>query len=160
MLRNSRQFTSLCVRLLSSTSGGKDKSAHVDFFENAKKTIYKNRQQIVNIAGIWLVLSYSIYSYRVNLAWNEREFELKKFELENSIINAALIDENWMNDLEDKVRNGCSLKQELSKRIPLKVDIESQREKLSSENDSAILVAGLGSIVGGLGDKNSDGRIL
>lgn len=122
----------------------------------ASKWVSTHRQALVNIFGMYIVFSYSIHNYRVQLFVDEREVEYKKLNRELERVRAALGDDAWCTATEEAARKKKgALKVELDKVLhPLQ---QTQEEKVVAEMEkrgkadtsNAEIASVLGSIFGG-----------
>ena len=124
----------------------------------ATKWVSTHRQALINIFGMYIVFSYSIHNYRVQLFVDEREVEYKKMSRELERVRATLGDDAWCTATEEVARKKKgALKGELDKVLhPLQ---QTQEEKVLAEmekrgkgdSSNAELAGVLGSIFGGKG---------
>ena len=68
------------------------------------KWVSTHRQALINIFGMYIVFSYSIHNYRIQLYVDEREAEYKKLNRELERVHTALSDDAWCIATEEAVR--------------------------------------------------------
>jgi hypothetical protein len=73
-------------------------------YQKVKNFVSKNRQQLINIIGVYFVFSYAVHNYRIKLAWDDLELEFKELQLEVDRIKDALQDEEWTSNIESEIR--------------------------------------------------------
>jgi hypothetical protein len=78
--------------------------------------ISRNKQQLINTIGMGIVFSYSIHNYRLKIAWDEHEQEMRAIESESIRVKDLLADKTWQMQASERIRRRKStLEQELVK---------------------------------------------
>lgn len=68
-----------------------------------KASIGRNRQAIVNIFAMYLVLNYAIYNYKVKLAWEEFQTDFDVLTKEHVGLKERLLDETFLKKIEESL---------------------------------------------------------
>lgn len=158
-------------RGFSSASSGarQDKDKEKGAFGKGIAFLSKNKQQLVNMIGMWIVFTYSIKNYQLKQAWDEREEELSKTEAELGNLRSLAIDEEWLEATEVKIRKARqgagTLKAELSVRFeapkaPTAADAvtAAMATQKKQEEELAEIARELGTVIGGGGAAGDKGR--
>ena len=53
------------------TSSSKSNEEPRNLFKRLVSVLLSNRQAVINVAGMYFVLSYAVYNYKVKLAWED-----------------------------------------------------------------------------------------
>lgn len=53
---------------------------------------------------MYLVLAFGVHNFKVQKKWEEYQIESKKLKLENDALKSKLVDKEWVESLEKKVR--------------------------------------------------------
>mmetsp|Transcript_1294 Transcript_1294/g.2166 ORF Transcript_1294/g.2166 Transcript_1294/m.2166 type:complete len:175 (-) Transcript_1294:44-568(-) len=64
----------------------------------------KNRQQLINIFAVWLVVSFGVHNFNVQKAWEEQQLDTKKRHVEHDTLKESLLDKEWLESVEKKIR--------------------------------------------------------
>lgn len=93
------------VRGFASSSGaGAAKPETISSLKRVQLFVSNNKQALINIFGMYLVFSYSIHNYRVQIAWDEREVEFRKIEKELGRVKATLNDGEFISRTSERVK--------------------------------------------------------
>ncbi len=93
-------------------------------FSRAKNFFYKNRQGILNVLGAYFLFSLAVHNYRVQIAWDKREEEVRTIEAELERVRNTLTSDVWTREVETAV----SMERSQKKRT--KVDGETIKEAI------------------------------
>ena len=77
-------------------------------FTKAAKFMSRNRQPLMNCLGMGIIFSYSVHNYRLKIAWDEHELEMRAIEAESDRIKTTLLDETWAREVGERLRWGKS----------------------------------------------------
>ena len=113
---------------------------NVNIFQTVGRFLSKNKQQIMNMIGIYFCFSVAIHNYKMKIAWDEREKEVQKVKDQLSQLETALISETkWIDDTEQRIlkagnkQKGILLEEIMKKVSPI------IKESTKSSNDTSIL---------------------
>jgi hypothetical protein len=53
---------------------------------------------------MYLVVSFGVHNFKVKKAWEEREVQVTQLNADYSALKDAVLDEEWLSELEKKVR--------------------------------------------------------
>ena len=77
---------------------------NVNVFQMVGRFLGKNKQQIMNMIGIYFCFSVAIHNYKMKIAWDEREKEVQKIKSKLSQFETAFVSETkWIEDAEQRV---------------------------------------------------------
>jgi hypothetical protein len=125
----------------------------------------KNKQAVVNTMGVYFVLSYSVYNYKVKLAWEEyqKDYEVLQSQLEG--LKATITSDEFINQIETAVKSKAPLKlqlqtvvQENEARFRGQVDEVGSRQ-IESVADQ-LMIGDIGTKVADIGNSKSSGKII
>ncbi len=113
---------------------------NVNIFQTVGRFLSKNKQQIMNMIGIYFCFSVAIHNYKMKIAWDEREKEVQKVKDQLSQLETALISETkWIDDTEQRIlKAGSKQKGILLEEIMKKVS-PIIKESTKSSNDTSTL---------------------
>lgn len=106
-----------------------------------------NKQQLMNILGVYFVLTVAIHDYRIRKAWKELENERDTYKDELHSLKKQLTDEKFLSDMEINIlkkRTKNILKEEMSKLV-------------QAENEDFTTTEGKKSVGIAVTDKNNEG---
>ena len=125
----------------------------------------KNRQALVNTIGVYFVLSYSVYNYKVKLAWEDFQKDFDRLRDEHEGLKVSLASDKVIATLESAVQNKKELKTEIMRII------EENAARFHCDNDIVVSVtkdeandasalAAIGTSVSDIGQSKSTGKII
>lgn len=112
---------------------------NINMFQTVGRFLNKNKQQIMNMIGIYFCFSVAIHNYKMKIAWDEREKEVQKVKEQLSQLETALISETkWIDDTEQRIlKAGNKQKGILLEEIMKKVSpIVKDSTKSSNDNNT------------------------
>lgn len=128
--------------------------------------LIKNRQALINTVGVYFVLSYSVYNYKVKLAWEEFQKDFDRLYNEHESLKATILSDEMITELEEAVRCKKPLRAEIlhaieknSARIRGEQDVTTLGSTGNTQDASEL--AAIGTTVADIGQaKSSAGKII
>ena len=76
--------------------------------------LYKNRQALMNIMAMGLMMSYAVHNYELKVKWDEREKEFVKIQDQLKTVHALTEDKDWLSATENGIKwRSTTLQKEL-----------------------------------------------
>ena len=124
-------------------------------FTKAAQFMSRNRQPLMNCLGMGIIFSYSVHNYRLKIAWDEHELEMRMIEAESERIKTTLLDETWVKEAGERLRWGKStLAKELEERLAVPVETTPMDRVLEQQKELDLIAKELGV---GVSKDGSDG---
>jgi len=124
-------------------------------FTKAAQFVSRNRQPLMNCLGMGIIFSYSVHNYRLKIAWDEHELEMRAIEAESERIKTTLLDETWVKKAGERLRWGKStLAEELKERLAVPVETTPMDRVLEQQKELDLIAKELGV---GVSKDGSDG---
>jgi len=139
--RNVARFASTSASSSSSGGGGNIPlpNENLNIFQTVGRFLSKNKQQIMNMIGVYFCFSVAIHNYKMKLAWDEREMEVQKIKEKLSQLESALLSETkWMEWTEERIlktgnkQKGILLEEIMKKVTPI------IKENMASSGDNNV----------------------
>lgn len=80
------------------------RTAHAFIGKIVTPILYAPNTPIRSRVGIYLVVSFGVHNYKVQKAWEEKQLEGKLIQQENEALKASLLNKEWIEGVEKKVR--------------------------------------------------------
>lgn len=123
-------------------------------FSQVTHFVSQNRQAFMNMIGMGIIFNYSVHNYRLKIAWDEHELEMRKIQAESQRIKDALSDVAWQGDVQDKIyARKTTLAKELEARFAEPVEPTAKDRVLAQERELSRIEAELGVSLGGEKEK-------
>jgi hypothetical protein len=128
--------------------------------------LIKNRQALINTVGVYFVLSYSVYNYKVKLAWEEFQKDFDTLHNEHERLKTILLSDEVITELEDAMRCKKPLREEIlqviknnSVHVRGEQDVATLGSKENAQDASEL--AAIGTTVADIGQaKSAAGKII
>ena len=132
-IRSTKSFVSISQKVFRGSRGFAAKPQRATW----REWISHNRQGLLNIFGMALLLQYAIQNYELKSKWDEHENELIAADSELKRIKNIVNDDKWLEETTKKLKGwkATTLKDELiAKFTPPKE--ESMSEKVKKQQDA------------------------
>ena len=134
------------------SSGGNSK-VKISSFRKFFNYIGENKQAVVNTLGIYFVLSYSIYNYKVKLAWDDLQKDFDKTQIELARLKDTLLNDEFIKQIENSNRK--AIKEVITNMIQTSKENENKIDNPNFfENDNILNSKLIGTNIENLDEKN------